>query len=520
MVKSHGAACFGKVVLSDRMNIILLAVRLLLAAVFAVAAVAKLTDRRGSEQAIAEMGLPRATAPLLARIVPVIELTIAATLLPASSAWWGGVAALGLLAAFTMTIAVNLWRGRAVDCHCFGQLTAGPIGRGTLLRNLLLVSLAALLVLSWKAAASLSAIAWFTELTTGERALVATSLVALALLVAVVTLLVRLLHQNERLIAALAEARVPFEADEPVVRQDMALPAAGLPIGAPSPEFQLLGLDGSSVTLADLLRANLPLALFFVSPNCGPCAALLPDIARWRKQYDGLLNFAFISSGGREENRQKFAGVGSVLFESGSEVSALFGARWTPAAVIVKADGNIGSRLANGSEAIRRLIIQTVTTDGSHRAARRAEMNGHGHANDSAAIGQPAPPVALPDLNGETVTLDDFTGARTLLIFWSPDCSFCEKMLDQLKRIEADPPPSAPRLLVIAKGSLEANRAAGLRSPVVLDSDFVVGRAFGASGTPSAVLIDERGNIASEVVSGESDILALAGIRKVTQPAR
>src|SRR2546423_12113759 len=78
----------------------------------------------------------------------------------------------------------------------------------------------------------------------------------------------------------------------------------------------------------------------------------------------------------------------------------------------------------------------------------------------------------------------------------------------------AAPPLHAPRLLVISKGSIEANRAAGLQSPVVLDSDFTTGKQFGASGTPAAVLIDEHGHIASEVVSGESSVLALAGLRK------
>jgi hypothetical protein len=51
----------------------------------------------------------------------------------------------------------------------------------------------------------------------------------------------------------------------------------------------------------------------------------------------------------------------------------------------------------------------------------------------------------------------------------------------------------------------------GLRSPVVLDEEFLVGWTFGASGTPSAVLIDAEGNIASEVVVGAPEVLELAG---------
>ena len=50
----------------------------------------------------------------------------------------------------------------------------------------------------------------------------------------------------------------------------------------------------------------------------------------------------------------------------------------------------------------------------------------------------------------------------------------------------------------------------GLRSPVVLDEGFTVGEAFGANGTPSAVLVDEQGRIASSLVEGASAVLALA----------
>jgi hypothetical protein len=42
----------------------------------------------------------------------------------------------------------------------------------------------------------------------------------------------------------------------------------------------------------------------------------------------------------------------------------------------------------------------------------------------------------------------------------------------------------------------------GLRSPVLLDEQLAVGPAFGAPGMPSAVLVDERGNIASELAVG------------------
>ena len=87
-------------------------------------------------------------------------------------------------------------------------------------------------------------------------------------------------------------------------------------------------------------------------------------------------------------------------------------------------------------------------------------------------------------------------------------------MLDDLKALEADPPKGAPRLLVVSQGTVEANKAMGFRSPVVLDKTLDAYRAFGASGTPSALLVDRKGTVASELAVGAPAVLQLAGGRK------
>jgi hypothetical protein len=64
---------------------------------------------------------------------------------------------------------------------------------------------------------------------------------------------------------------------------------------------------------------------------------------------------------------------------------------------------------------------------------------------------------------------------------------------------------------VVSAGTVEDNKAMGLRSTVVLDQGFNTGLAFGASGTRSAVRIDSEGKVTSEVVVGAPAVLALAG---------
>jgi hypothetical protein len=44
----------------------------------------------------------------------------------------------------------------------------------------------------------------------------------------------------------------------------------------------------------------------------------------------------------------------------------------------------------------------------------------------------------------------------------------------------------------------------------LLDAHLAAARAFGAPGTPSAVLIDEQGRVASELAVGAPAVIALA----------
>ena len=47
-------------------------------------------------------------------------------------------------------------------------------------------------------------------------------------------------------------------------------------------------------------------------------------------------------------------------------------------------------------------------------------------------------------------------------------------------------------------------------APIVLDQQFATGSAFGATGTPSAILIGPDGRIASEMAVGAPSVMALA----------
>src|SRR5215212_5398116 len=104
------------------MDVVLLIARLLLAAVFLVAGVAKLLDLRGSRAAMSGFGVPERLAGPLGLILPLVEIGVAILLLPVSTARWGALASLVLLGAFVAAISYNMKNGRTPDCHFFGQL--------------------------------------------------------------------------------------------------------------------------------------------------------------------------------------------------------------------------------------------------------------------------------------------------------------------------------------------------------------------------------------------------------------
>src|SRR5690242_12665316 len=108
------------------MPFIVLLARVVLALIFVVAGLAKLADLAGSQQALRDFGVPAKLSRPLGVLLPLAELVVAVALLPAVSAWWAALGALALLLLFVAGIGYNLARGRAPDCHCFGQLHSAP----------------------------------------------------------------------------------------------------------------------------------------------------------------------------------------------------------------------------------------------------------------------------------------------------------------------------------------------------------------------------------------------------------
>ena len=116
-----------------------LAARIVLAAVLASSAIAKLRSRAAVREQVAALVSPRA-APVLAPLLPAVELLVAVGLV----AWWSavpGIVALALLALFTIVLVRA--EARRVPCLCFGSSKLDtPVGPAGVFRNGVLAALA------------------------------------------------------------------------------------------------------------------------------------------------------------------------------------------------------------------------------------------------------------------------------------------------------------------------------------------------------------------------------------------
>lgn len=351
------------------MELVSIVVRLVLAAIFGAAGLAKLADRAGFRQALRDFDVPGPLAGLVGVALPAVELGVAVALMLPRTGWWAAIAATALLLGFTAVVGRSLARGRAPDCNCFGRLSTGPVGRGTLVRNGILAGAGILVVVAGPSRAAPGVFGWLGALSPVQKAGLAGLVAALALLAFVAWLLVNLVRQNGRLL------------DQVAALEHLVGGGAGH-------------------------RHELP---------------LLPS--------------------------------------------------------------------RNGS-------------------------NGHQHTDAAGLrVGDQAAALRLPDLDGNEVDLAGQWNGLTAVLIWNPSCGYCQQMLPELRTWEAERAADAPRLLVISTGSAQDNRAMGLTAPVLLDNEFEAGRAFGATGTPQAVLVDADGTIASPLVAGAAAVLNLVDTR-------
>lgn len=491
------------------MDPILLLSRLFLAAIFATAGIAKLLDRRGSETAVRDFGVPEGLVKPFSLLLPVSEVVIALLLLPLTTSWIAALAALVFLVGFNIGMAIQMAKGNAPDCHCFGQLHTEPVSIKSLVRNFVFAIPAVFLVLRGAKAQGPSLAdlrIYTTELVFG--------LAILAGLVGIFLMLKSLLDKQTEILRRVDLLEVIAADGGTIERKDAGDPNDGLPIGAFFPEFELPDTGGRFVTFREIFEQGKPMVFFFVAPTCQPCGALLPEIEKWQDAVGDKVTFVYITRGTAEENLEKFGGRSEklLLLQKEREFQSQVHAKWTPSAMFVNTDGRIASHVAAGDSAIRALI-EKITSDNIddpffYFAVDRKDER-------PPKIGEPVPEFELNDGNGGTLASRELFGRPTLVTFWSPTCPYCLSMIDQIKEWEKTRGVDDPDLVLFSDGEAKDHRELGVASPILIDKAFGASEKLGMHGTPSGVLIDKNGVIVSETAVGAANIWALIGRRKM-----
>jgi thioredoxin-related protein len=197
-----------------------------------------------------------------------------------------------------------------------------------------------------------------------------------------------------------------------------------------------------------------------------------------------------------------------VIVQEKRELAGLVKAQWTPTALFVNADGRIGSYVSAGDKAIRELVDDIKSRDLDSKFVFVVNTNG---ASQSLLIGESVPEFTLSGANGEPITRDAVNGRKTLAVFWSMTCPHCVNMKEAILEWEGVRGVDDPDLILFSNGEPDENRELGFKSPVVHDKSYEVAKKIGMAGTPSAVLIDENGQIASSTASGAEKVWALIG---------
>lgn len=489
------------------MELGLLIIRLFLAAVFGLAGAAKLADIAGSRKAVADFGVPASLAGIVGVVLPLIEIAIGVSLLFNTSSWFGAIGAAVLLTVFIGGMIYQMAKGNAPDCHCFGQIHSEPVGISSLVRNLVFLLPAIVLISRGQTDQGLNIVG--IDRDSLQLILV---LVALFLLGIAIDFLRRIVTKQDEIVRRIDILEVVAKDGGQVERETAGSPHDGLPIGAVLPDFEIKDVDELARTTRSLASEGVPVLLFFVSPTCSPCKALVPKFQDWALELSGKVKVVLISSGTVEENVEKFGpDIARALFiGKDRDFADAVNAKWTPSALFVDANGKIASHIAAGDTAMIELVDKIKTADLTDEFAHFTVGNGNGH-HSHIDLGGRIPEFEMDAIDGRTISSGDLVGRPTLITFWSTTCSHCVRMAPDLKEWDKKRGINDPNLVIFSDGDVEPHTKLGLRAPIILDKGNKLSEKLGMFGTPSAVLIDEKGRFASEVAVGAQHIWSLIG---------
>jgi peroxiredoxin len=133
------------------------------------------------------------------------------------------------------------------------------------------------------------------------------------------------------------------------------------------------------------------------------------------------------------------------------------------------------------------------------RAARVVALAASARTHRQEHAGGTAPPLTLPDVDGNEVSFDDFSGHKRVLVTWASWCG-CRHELAGWQRLQDELADAGLRLFSVA---LDADpedarpwiEQAAPTYPVAVDTAHVTAERYGITNVPSVVWVDEEDRI-------------------------
>jgi len=120
-------------------------------------------------------------------------------------------------------------------------------------------------------------------------------------------------------------------------------------------------------------------------------------------------------------------------------------------------------------------------------------------------VGDPAPNFKLRDLNGQPVSLSEYRGAVVFINFWATWCGPCRVEMPAMESLYRLFDRHDFEILAVSTDAQGVSvtkpfkKEMGLSFPILHDSDYRVGLAYGARTLPMTFLIDRRGIIVHKI---------------------